>query len=155
MILMLTLVDPTPDLFNHQHIIIVHNYKNKFLFREINVSYLKLTVIMSEVENSEECDSESRDLYQGRTTQGTLSGGSPIRQTRAEIYSHSVRTGKDKGMSKGPGCSEDDEATLQKVKKPSRPLSPLIVQVNHSTRRDDYPLTMTSLSLLRQRMKLF
>ena len=43
---------------------------------------------MSEVEDSEEYDSETRDLYHDRPTQGTLSGGSPIRQTRAKTYSY-------------------------------------------------------------------
>ena len=38
---------------------------------------------MSEVEDSGKYDSETRDLYQDRPTQGTLSAGTPIRQTRA------------------------------------------------------------------------
>ena len=41
-------------------------------------------VIMLEVEGNEENDSESRDLYQDRSTQGTLLGGSPISQTRVK-----------------------------------------------------------------------
>ena len=94
---------------------------------------------MSEGEDSGAYDSESRDLYQDRPTQGTLSGSSPIRQTRAKTYLHSARKGKDKGMRKGSECSEDDDVTLSKVRKPSRPLSPLIVQVNHQTRREDNP----------------
>ena len=42
-------------------------------------------------------------------------------------------------MSKGSECSEDDEATLPKVKEPSRPFFPPIVQVNHLTRREEKP----------------
>ena len=38
---------------------------------------------MSAVEDSGEYDSESCELCQDRPTQGTLSGGSPIRRTRA------------------------------------------------------------------------
>ena len=42
---------------------------------------------MSEVEDSEEYDNKSCDLHQDRPTQGTLTGGSPIRRTRAKTYS--------------------------------------------------------------------
>ena len=58
-------------------------------------------VIISEVEDSGGYDSETRDLYQYRPTQGTLSGGSSITQTKAKPYSHSFKKGKNKGMSKG------------------------------------------------------
>ena len=40
--------------------------------------------MMSEVEDSEEYDSESWDLHQDRSTQGTLTGGSTIWRTRAK-----------------------------------------------------------------------
>ena len=69
---------------------------------------------MSKVEDSGEYDSETRDLYQDRPTQGTLSGGSPIRRTRVKPYSHSARKGKDKGMSKGPECLKMMKARYQK-----------------------------------------
>ena len=49
------------------------------------------------------------------------------------------RKGKDKGANKGTEYSEDDEATLQKVRKPIHPLSTLIVQVNHLARHEDNP----------------
>ena len=42
---------------------------------------------MSELEDSGKYDSESCDLHQNQTTQGILSGGSPIRRTRAKTYS--------------------------------------------------------------------
>ena len=91
---------------------------------------------MSEFEDTWEYDSESRHLYQDRPTQVSI--GSLIRQTRAKTYSHSVRKGKDKGANKGPAYSEDEEATLPKVKKPTCPISLwLIVPINHPTRRED------------------
>ena len=49
--------------------------------------------MMSKVEDSEENDSEC-DLHQDRPTQGTLTGGRPIRQTRAKTYSHGSRKGE-------------------------------------------------------------
>ena len=64
---------------------------------------------MSEVEDSWEYDSEISDLYQDRLTQGTLSGG---RQIKAKTCLHGAKRGKDKGISNGSECSEDDETTL-------------------------------------------
>ena len=98
---------------------------------------------MSEVEDSVEYDSETRDLYQDRSKQGTLSGSSSIRQTRAIAIHNRATKGKNKGVSKGPEYSEDNDATLQIVKKPTRPLSLLIVQVNHPTRPEDNPASLS------------
>ena len=67
---------------------------------------------------------------------------SPIRQTRVEPYQHSTRKEKNKIMSQAPEYSEDDEAK-PKIKEPTHPLSPLIVQVNHPTRREDNPATQS------------
>ena len=58
---------------------------------------------------------------------------------------HIVQKTKDKGSTKGLEFSEDEEATLPKVMKSTRPLSPLIVPVHHPMRRKDNP-TFPSLS---------
>ena len=89
---------------------------------------------MSEVADSGEHDSDIRNLYQDRPTQDTVSGGSPIRQTRAKTYSHSAKKGKDKGIRKGSECSGDDDTVLPRVRKSTRSRFALIVQVN--IRRD-------------------
>ena len=54
--------------------------KNKTLVTE------NWLVIMSEVEDNWKYDSESRDLYQDRPMQGTIWGGSSVRQTRAKTF---------------------------------------------------------------------
>ena len=74
---------------------------------------------------------------------GTLSGGSSITQTRAKSYSDNSENGKDKELSKGQECSEDDDATLPKAWKPTRSLSPKINSVNHPTRREDNPASLS------------
>ena len=82
---------------------------------------------MPDVEDSGEYDSEPRALYRDRLTQDALSGNSSIRQTSAKGYLYSAKTGKN-NRSK---YSEDDEATLPKVKNLTRHFSPLILQVSH------------------------
>ena len=77
---------------------------------------------MSEVEDSWEYDSEISDLYQDRPTQGTVSSGSPIRQTRVKTYSHNAKNEKDKWINKSSECFEDHDTKLPKVRKPTRPL---------------------------------
>ena len=94
---------------------------------------------MSEIEDNGEYNSEFRDLHQDRPTQGKLSGDSPIRQTMAKTYSHSAKRRKDKEANKVLEYPEDEEATLPKVKKSTRPLSPRIIAVNHPMRREDNP----------------
>ena len=67
------------------------------------------------------------------------------RRARSLVVTHSDKRGpkhihtkgEDKEMSKGQECSEDEEATLPKVKKLTRPLSLQTVQVNHPTRREE------------------
>ena len=58
---------------------------------------------------------------------------------------HAVPEGKDKGENKDIEYSEDEKVTLPKARKPTHPLSPRIVSVNHRTRREDNP-TYPSLS---------
>ena len=48
-------------------------------------------------------------------------------------------------MDKGLAWPEDENATLPKIMKPTCPLSPLIVAVNHPMRREDNP-SLPSLS---------
>ena len=56
-------------------------------------------VIMSEVEDRWDYGSETRDPYQDRPTQSTLSDSSSIRQTRAKCYTDSAKKGQIKGDS--------------------------------------------------------
>ena len=87
---------------------------------------------MSEVEHS-----ESYDQYQGQLMHGTLSGGCLIRQTMAKSYACSNKTWKEKGGKELEYFV--DEATLPRIGRPTRPLSPLIVTFNHQTRREGSP----------------
>ena len=100
--------------------------------------------MMSDIEPEREYDSVIYDLHQDRSIQDTLPGGSTVRQTRAKSYSRSTRKGKYKMRGKDPECSEDEEATLPRIKKPIYPLSPLIIHMNHPTEREDNP-TLPSL----------
>ena len=67
---------------------------------------------MSDIEHSWEYVNEIRDLHQDRSTQGTLSGCGPTRQTKAKSYSYSAKKGKSKEMDKNSECSGENEATL-------------------------------------------
>ena len=51
---------------------------------------------MLEVDDSGEYDSEFRDLHHDWSTQGTLSGGHPIRQTRTKPIHALLRNGRIK-----------------------------------------------------------
>ena len=86
----------------------------------MSASYLKLIGYHVGVGDSGEYDSESCELCQDRLTQGTLSGGSPIRRTRARTYSHSAKQRKDKTANMGFVHSEDEETTRPNVKNPIR-----------------------------------
>ena len=96
---------------------------------------------MSDIEYSVEYDNEISDLHQDRPTQGELSGGGPISQTTAKTYSYSAKKGKSMEMDKDSECSGDDKATLPKMRKPTRPHSPLIVRTNHRKRLEDDPIS--------------
>ena len=85
-----------------------------------------------------ESNSESRNIYQDQ-----LSGGSPKRILEPKPIHIVLRRGKNKGIDKGPEYSEDDEATLIKVKKLTLQLSHLIVRFNHPTRREDNPASLS------------
>ena len=121
---------PSPYLSLRQHAIVYSWIWNST--KPINKSVIvkNWLVMMSDIEPEGEYDSEIYDEHQDRPTQDTPPGGSPVRHTRAKSYSRGTRKGKDKGRGKDSECSEDEQATLPRIKKQISPLSPLIVSMN-------------------------